>query len=350
MFNYECSRRGGEVVGACMDGFLFGACCQLPPRKPGDTPLDKTSNIDDLLHPEEIDHVPDIPILLGPNGTPMGIALKDPSIKSPNHNHLSDGTTAYTKIPALYPSTKVTFDKVSIKDDADLSNLEEGFSSLLGQQQIMNDLGLPSILSHPNNGLQEGAVSPVTTLLSPDEVMQVADPVNHLPALFAQGVSSNANNGPDTILLNENGTVLDEENNPDEFFRPQFSSDPVKLSSKSPAGSSVMSKKTTKMPMSTQKYASMDKLTKDDSYKVTDRIMTSRVTALMKSSTLAEHTTPMSYSTGHKDGLVRVPTISHNKKDDVPDSEEIAIHHIISILNDTTPNGVSTQKGTKHHS
>ncbi|PNF43463.1 hypothetical protein B7P43_G10805 [Cryptotermes secundus] len=31
MFNYECSAREGEVVGSCMDGFLFGACCRLPP-------------------------------------------------------------------------------------------------------------------------------------------------------------------------------------------------------------------------------------------------------------------------------------------------------------------------------
>lgn len=30
MFNHECLQRNGEVVGACMDGFLFGACCQLP--------------------------------------------------------------------------------------------------------------------------------------------------------------------------------------------------------------------------------------------------------------------------------------------------------------------------------
>ncbi|XP_026755331.2 serine protease filzig [Galleria mellonella] len=29
MFNHECMQRKGEVVGACMDGFLFGACCQL---------------------------------------------------------------------------------------------------------------------------------------------------------------------------------------------------------------------------------------------------------------------------------------------------------------------------------
>lgn len=42
MFNHECTQRGGEVVGACMDGFLFGACCQLPsdsqshiPKGPG---------------------------------------------------------------------------------------------------------------------------------------------------------------------------------------------------------------------------------------------------------------------------------------------------------------------------
>ncbi|XP_025829098.1 serine proteinase stubble [Agrilus planipennis] len=29
MFNHECSQRNGHVVGTCMDGFLFGACCQL---------------------------------------------------------------------------------------------------------------------------------------------------------------------------------------------------------------------------------------------------------------------------------------------------------------------------------
>ncbi|CAG9820819.1 unnamed protein product [Phaedon cochleariae] len=30
MFNHECTSRRGQVVGACMDGFLFGACCELP--------------------------------------------------------------------------------------------------------------------------------------------------------------------------------------------------------------------------------------------------------------------------------------------------------------------------------
>ncbi|KAJ8961648.1 hypothetical protein NQ317_014269, partial [Molorchus minor] len=33
MFNHECIQRNGNVVGACMDGFLFGACCQLPAKE-----------------------------------------------------------------------------------------------------------------------------------------------------------------------------------------------------------------------------------------------------------------------------------------------------------------------------
>ena len=29
MFNFECQQQKGEVIGACLDRFLFGACCQL---------------------------------------------------------------------------------------------------------------------------------------------------------------------------------------------------------------------------------------------------------------------------------------------------------------------------------
>ncbi|KDR24120.1 serine proteinase stubble [Zootermopsis nevadensis] len=49
MFNYECAAREGEVVGACMDGFLFGACCRLPPGQTFELPdtdllLDNVAN------------------------------------------------------------------------------------------------------------------------------------------------------------------------------------------------------------------------------------------------------------------------------------------------------------------
>lgn len=36
MFNHDCASRQGIVVGACMDGFLFGACCQLPAGSAGE--------------------------------------------------------------------------------------------------------------------------------------------------------------------------------------------------------------------------------------------------------------------------------------------------------------------------
>nr|XP_036216008.1 serine protease filzig [Bactrocera oleae] len=39
MFNHECAQRNGEVVGACMDGFLFGACCQIPSEQDLETTL-----------------------------------------------------------------------------------------------------------------------------------------------------------------------------------------------------------------------------------------------------------------------------------------------------------------------
>ena len=33
MFNYECFKSKGTVLGTCIDGFLFGACCRLPSIK-----------------------------------------------------------------------------------------------------------------------------------------------------------------------------------------------------------------------------------------------------------------------------------------------------------------------------
>ncbi|XP_055679999.1 serine protease filzig [Lutzomyia longipalpis] len=46
MFNHECTQRQGQVVGACMDGFLFGTCCQL--QGSVDSPLTPpTDELDD---------------------------------------------------------------------------------------------------------------------------------------------------------------------------------------------------------------------------------------------------------------------------------------------------------------
>lgn len=46
MFNYECYKQKGTVLGTCIDGFLFGACCRLPSK---DSDIsENTINVDKL--------------------------------------------------------------------------------------------------------------------------------------------------------------------------------------------------------------------------------------------------------------------------------------------------------------
>lgn len=389
MFNYDCTQRNGEVVGACMDGFLFGACCQLPPR----SSINGNSNppgTAEYLGTEQLDHVPDIPILLNPDGTPVGISIppSDEITKTDKpsvSNHLN-GDMTYTKISSSNqvlssPDKTNNAEKTQLPDQADISHLAENFPALLGQQDIIDDLRLPGLLTHSdsNNDIQDHqnplAVNPVTTLLSPDQILQIADPVDQLPALFSHGLNNHS--VPETILLNENGTMLEESNNPDEIFRPstetldnnkgtqadstssgtwikfpeQSDASAIDLTSVSQDYKSTST--VTKMPMVTQMYTNAQRLTSDPPNaqltmtntfeKVSTIEKTPMKVATSASSMPIEVTTPMIVSST-KEELVKVPTIIYDmpsgnkKKDDVLDKEEIAIHHIISILNDTTPN------------
>lgn len=393
MFNYECTRRNGEVVGACMDGFLFGACCQLPPKS-STSDNGEPSGTEELLHLHQLDHVPDIPILLNPDGTPIGMSIppSDESTKIDDRPISASNypETIYTKIsssnqdflstPPL-PGMVNNAEKTQLVEQADVSHLAEKFPTLLGQQNIIDDLRLPGLLAHSdsNNDIQDHqdlpAVNPVTTLLSPDQILQIADPVDQLPALFSQGLGKNNHSYPETILLNENGTMLEETNNPDEIFQPstetsideritqsgstsgiwikfpeQSASSTVESTSTSQAPKSTISVMP-KTPMVTQMYANTQKLTGDilstqltmeSSFEkvntIEKKISTKEATSPMK----LETTTPMTASS-IKEELVKVPTITYDlpsgnkKKDDVLDNEELAINHIISILNDTTP-------------
>ncbi|XP_034178491.2 transmembrane serine protease filzig [Osmia lignaria lignaria] len=428
MFNYECSRRNGKVVGACMDGFLFGACCQLPSKISSDG--DKISFTDELFNLHEIDHVPDIPILLNSDGTPLGMTIsQDSTVKtetSGTSNHPNNEGTTYTKISTFdapsstikAPSTGAhhediveNAEKPQLPAQPDLSHLEEDFQALLGQQNVLDDLALPGLLSHSdsNNDIQNhqdnSAVNPVTTLLSPDQILQIADPVDQLPALFSQGLGQNNHSSADTILLNENGTTLNETHNPDDLFKPTAESstedrvvetqsttqrskvtegvmETRKPSSettyqasstsqwlKFPASSvsdtmlsdsddhKFSTSSMTRLPVVTQMYANTQRLTTASSIletamdnfekisTVEERVSTKYVDAL--SSNDDKTTTPMSTLSDKKEELIRVPTITYdtssgNKKDDDVDKEELAINHIISILNDTKPGAGTT--------
>lgn len=379
MFNYECSRRRGEVVGACMDGFLFGACCQLPPKQSGET-LEKVTLLDDpLINVHEIDHVPDIPILLNPDGTPVG---QESTTKS---NFLS------TKSSISSSSTKDSFENAEKPQLDNFSYLEDGFGTLLGNEQVLNDLKLPSLItdSDSNNDIQEpeGVVNPVTTVLSPDQIFQVADPVDQLPALFSHGIhpSNDSAGDAETILLNENGTALHESHNPDDLFKPATPTEktPVtgflklgiqtttqrhsvaqktqtteRTSSATKAATTQSTRPSTQSTFSYQEKSStaaQTKKTTSATKKVTTPVSSSSTQekstyAATKStaSVKSDATTPMSLTTRNSDDLVRVPTITYggpggNKKHDELDKEEIAINHIISLLNDTSDAKITTQ-------
>lgn len=375
MFNYECSRRNGEVVGACMDGFLFGACCQLPAKnsQSSSSQADLSPSTEELLNVHEIDHVPDIPILLNPDGSPVGISSSSGTTKIDTYsslNHLTDQAGSYTKVSTLSadsstrkPSTTGSHhgdfmenaEKPQIPSQADLSHLENDFSSLLGHQEVLDNLRLPGLITHTdsNNDIQENhetsPVNPVTTLLSPDQILQIADPVDQLPALFAQGLGQSNYSGAETVLLNENGTLLDENNNPDEFFKPGSSNSTVQKQS--------TSQQTSSTPGYSQSIntatATTPGLKHTSAAGSTDGRTPTRTTIYSQSSSHQNRdpettmlkidvTTPMTSTFVDDEDLVRVPTITYdvhsgNKKHDELDREEIAINHIISILNATTP-------------
>ncbi|XP_018337986.1 PREDICTED: mucin-5AC isoform X1 [Trachymyrmex septentrionalis] len=379
MFNYECTRRNGEVVGACMDGFLFGACCQLPPKSSMNS-NDNLSSTEEFINLEQIDHVPDIPILLNSDGMPISMSSSGETTKTDKPNVSSDGETIYTKISSSNQnfspiSSSSNAEKIQFPQQTNINQLVEGFPALLGQQDIIDDLRLPELLMHSdsNNDIQNHQdpprEKPITTLLSPDQILQIVDPVDQLPALFSHGLSQSNHSDPETILLNENGTMLEEINNPDEIFRPPSTEMPIdkitqdgnmwiKFSEQTESSMPELTGQTSKLtstimnvPMVTQMYTNVQKLTNDlsstllaNTFEKTSTIEKKMTTKMMTNPIKIETTTPMT-SSSIKDDLVKVPTIIYDlpsgnkKKDDVVyDKEEIAINHIISILNDTTPN------------
>lgn len=288
MFNYECSQKSGEVVGTCLDGFLFGACCQLPSSEDSSHGDQTHSAYPQFNEFEDIDHVPGLPILLKPDGTPVGTT--------------SDGLNTKASTPSdAFLQSQVT-------------ELQDKFPSLLDHQTVIDDLSLPNLITHTgNNDIQDNqsSMSPVTTLLSPNQVLQIADPVDQLPALFSQGISHNNHTSAETVLLNKNGSALtdNETKNPDQLFVPI--------------------NRSTQLP---------------SSYTITERTQ--------PDSTIKSENPIKYYSSNNPEldmqttpGLVRVSTINsdtqtENKKhDDSYNREEIAINHIISILNGSNPSG-----------
>ncbi|KAI5643698.1 trypsin domain-containing protein [Phthorimaea operculella] len=171
MFNHECVRRGGEVVGTCMDGFLFGACCQLK--------SDSQS------------HIPKGP------GVVMTSYLDYPDPEAETETDDYDLTAWHNSFkpivtPGYRPGEKNPASGSTEKPDQNLSTeqaeiISEGFS------QITN-----SLLHSPPKEDNFVYIKPV----KPDN-MYSHSTIDH--------------NVADTILMNKNGTAADNIARPSDF-------------------------------------------------------------------------------------------------------------------------------------
>lgn len=169
MFNHECVQRGGEVVGACMDGFLFGTCCQLKsdsqshmPKGPG---VVMTSYLDYPDATESDDY--------------------DMDQLSAWHNSYKPVVT-----PGYIPSDKAQ--STTSKPEQPLTT-EEDHSEIIseGLTQITNTL-----LSSPPK--DTGII-----YLKPKPDYYTHSSINH--------------GGPDTILVHTNGSLVDTVVRPSDF-------------------------------------------------------------------------------------------------------------------------------------
>ncbi|CAH0761671.1 unnamed protein product [Diatraea saccharalis] len=167
MFNHECVQRGGEVVGTCMDGFLFGACCQLK--------SDSQS------------HIPKGP------GVVMTSYLDYPDAESETDDYDSDQLSALHNSfkPVVTPGYRPGASSSTVAPDvkttqADDTNISEGLT------QITN-----SLLSFPPQD------SNIYSKPSKPSSIYTHSSIDH--------------NMADTILFNKNGSIADNVVRPSDF-------------------------------------------------------------------------------------------------------------------------------------
>lgn len=167
MFNHECVQRGGEVVGTCMDGFLFGACCQLK--------SDSQS------------HIPKGP------GVVMTSYLDYPEAETESDDYDSDQLSALHNsfkpivTPGYRPGASTASPEIKTTEAVQAELISEGLS------QITNTL-----LNSPPKDSNILFVKPG----KPDSIY------SH---------SSIDHNMADTILLNKNGSVAENVVRPSDF-------------------------------------------------------------------------------------------------------------------------------------
>lgn len=191
MFNHECLQRNGEVVGACMDGFLFGACCQLK----GEAAIIKDSvesGVVMMLNSSE------------------GQSVR-PSIKIPDSSIYMIKTTEnpapYQYSTSEQPSSKedvVELGSHYVKHPSTLSVSINHFASSTEKFDDLTSSGVAQIANTLLQGDPSSDGSIVTMISS-----------SNPSGLFSHSTISHEE--ADTILLNENGSVANDVFRPSDF-------------------------------------------------------------------------------------------------------------------------------------
>ncbi|XP_054281294.1 serine protease filzig [Macrosteles quadrilineatus] len=298
MFNYECAQRNGQVVGSCMDGFLFGACCKLPPGS--------------VYLPPGVDV---------PSSSPSTTSLKP-----------IDHNTFSTKPITLHPvgETILLHKNGSVVVD---QNDPQEFDLLKKPQEgsPLPEVNTPSYVIDLENHLSSTNVFTKTDDDSSHWVTK--HPYNSNTQAMSKTTQSEFN----AVTPSMQGTTRHDEEN----FPSTTDDDTVTKHSTL----SMQTHSTTKLP--SYVYFTKPGPTKDSNKPVlfTKPISYTSSNQPLKpkpvtSNTFTQSTTEKSYSTHslpHEDNMLLIPTITNSKPgiEDVTDA--VSINHILHLLNDTEP-------------
>ncbi|EAT35004.1 AAEL012797-PA [Aedes aegypti] len=148
MFNHECFQRQGEVVGACMDGFLFGTCCELPLSN--DASMVTDSLMEQFNYTDDMETTSQSPLSsaiasqyekfgsqLSGSGTGYGPVINYEPIKLENPVKESSDSTGSASMPSAASSEKPLFNKLDnnyiTNDDLDEDIMQSSLNSHMYQ-------------------------------------------------------------------------------------------------------------------------------------------------------------------------------------------------------------------------
>lgn len=302
MFNYECTQRDGQVVGSCMDGFLFGACCKLPPGSIYHG-VDIPSSSPSTTSLKPIDHniLSVQPITLHPVGETILL-------------HKNGSVVVDQNDPLEFDLLKKPQEGPAFTEDSTFSYISEQETHLSPENDIFTKPGFNDISHWTTKYPQNFSV-------------------------YSQGVSKTTQSlDLDAVTPSMQGTTRHDEEN--------FPSTTVDNSMNRPLHSTFNSlHSTTKLPS----YAYYTKpsptkpphrpglVTKPISYTSSNQPLKPKP---VTSNVFSQSTTEKSFTThssSYTDNLVFVPTIDNHRPNVEDVTNAASISHILHLLNETEP-------------